>query len=484
MASTEVDGGRFRPLSEHQVAQINAGIREILATIGLSGAPEEVVHAVSGHGGALSADGRLLFPSGLVDRALADLARPVRLYAQNEEQDLELGGLSGFVGSGGASPDVVDLETGRFRPAVLRDLFDAARLCDRLPHVQFFARSLVARDMACPRALDLNTAFACLTGTTKHVMTSASQPGHVGEIAEIAHAVAGGQKAFRARPILSMNINIVVPPLRFHAESCAVMAAAIRAGIPVHANIFGQVGASSPVTAAGSVAQTMAEAIAGMIVGWSIDPSAQIICGPRPMVTDLRTGGMSGGSGEQALATAVAAQMAGHFGLPNSAIAGATDSKAPDAQAGAEKALSVALALQAGAHLVTQAAGTQAALMATGFESYVIDNDMLGAVLRAAGPVEVDRETLALDTIRTVVAGEGHFLGQPETYRRMSSDFLYPDLFDRRTAEAWEEAGAPDLCETARSRAREILREEPPAHVPADLRRALIARFGLVDLWV
>ncbi|MEM7238912.1 MAG: trimethylamine methyltransferase family protein, partial [Pseudomonadota bacterium] len=148
---------------------------------------------------------------------------------------------------------------------------------------------------------------------------------------------------------------------------------------------------------------------------------------------------------------------------------------------GAEKALNAALALQAGAHLVTQAAGTQAALMAAAFESYVIDNDMLGALLRAAAPVEVTPETLAVQTIRDVVAGEGHFLGQPDTYRRMSTDFLYPDLFDRRAFEEWEEDGAPDLRETARLRAREILAEPPPSHVPAGTRRDLIARFGLIE---
>ena len=65
------------------------------------------------------------------------------------------------------------------------------------------------------------------------------------------------------------------------------------------------------------------------------------------MVTDLRTGAMSGGGGEQAKLTAAAIQMARHYGLPSSTIAGATDAKWPDAQSGYEKSLSITLALQA-----------------------------------------------------------------------------------------------------------------------------------------
>ena len=59
------------------------------------------------------------------------------------------------------------------------------------------------------------------------------------------------------------------------------------------------------------------------------------------MVTDLRTGGIAGGSGEQALLTAAAIQMAHHYQLPSSTIAGATDSKIPDAQNGYEKCLNI-----------------------------------------------------------------------------------------------------------------------------------------------
>ena len=474
-ASTVAIGGRYKPLDQPELKQIDQAIFGIFGTIGLSEAPAIGTDTVLVVGGRLSDDGRLTFPPELVERALKGLRKNVTLYGQKPGHELTLHNKNVYLGTGGAAPYVVDIETGAYRESTLKDLYDAARLADALEHIQFFSRSLVARDMPDEQSLDINTAFASLCGTTKHVMVSASQPEHVRPIAEMCYAIAGSQEAFRAKPFLSLNINHVVPPLRFHAESCEVMAEAVKAGIPVLCNIFGQLGASSPVTIAGSVAQTMVEAIAGMIFAWLIDPNAVAICGPRPMVTDLRTGGMSGGSGEQALATAIATQMADYYGLPNSTIAGATDSKVPDAQAGYEKALSVTLAAQTGANLVTQACGMQGGLMGVSFEAYVIDNDMLGSILRSASKVEVSPTTLAVDAISEVVRGEGHFLGQPETYQRMKTDFLYPEIADRRTPDEWEADGSPDIRQTARDKAVEILSSHFPVHISPQLQEALRA---------
>ncbi|MGI9463636.1 MAG: trimethylamine methyltransferase family protein, partial [Aestuariivirgaceae bacterium] len=298
--STLAHGGRYKPLKTEQLDQIHQAILKIFAQTGLSEAPPIVIETVTSAGGSMSGDGRLLFPPELVQRALAGLRKSITLHGQRSGHEMTIEGERVYVGTGGAAPFVVDLETGAYRESTLKDLYDAARMADALEHIQFFSRSLVARDMPDERSLDINTAFASLAGTTKHVMVSASQPEHVWPIAEMCYTITGSEEAFRARPFLSFNVNHVVPPLRFHAESCEVMAEAVRAGIPVLCNIFGQLGASSPVTIAGSVAQTMVEAIAGMIFAWLIDPDAAAICGPRPMVTDLRTGGMSGGSGEQA----------------------------------------------------------------------------------------------------------------------------------------------------------------------------------------
>ena len=271
----------------------------------------------------------------------------------------------------------------------------------------------------------------------------------------------------------------MVPPLRFDPDSVDVLIHAARRGIPVMVNTFGQLGASSPVTIAGCVAQTTAETLAGMVLAWLAAPDVCAIFGPRPMVTDLRTGAMAGGGGEQAKLTAAAIQMARRYGLPSSTIAGASDSKWPDAQAGHEKCLSVTLALQAGADFVTQAAGTQASLMATALESYVIDNDMLGSILSAHTAIEVSEATLDPAAIHAAATGAGHFLGEAETLARMNTDFLYPQIGDRRTIGEWQDDGAADSWKRAHARVRKILAAPPPCLIDAALAAQIETEFDL-----
>jgi len=472
-------GGRYRPLGETDLALIDQGVRRILREVGMSNAPACVIERVTAAGGELDGDQRLHFSADLIDRALRGMASGFSLCGQIPEYDLQLRPGRVYAGSGGAAPMMLDLDSRTYRESRLRDLYDAARLVDSLAHLHFFSRSLVARDMPDLYRLDINTAYACLAGTSKHVLTSVSLPEHVEDIAEMCFIIAGSRAAFARRPFLSLNINPPVPPLRFDADSCAVMAEAVRLGIPVHSNTFGQMGASSPVTIAGTVAQTIAETLAGMIFAWLVDPAAKIVFGPRPMVTDLRTGAMSGGGGEAALATAACVQMANYYGLANSVIAGATDSKIADAQSGYEKSLTVTLAAQAGANLITQAAGMQASLMGCALESYVIDNDMLGAILKSLAPIEVNAATLALAAIDEVVHGDGHFLGQPQTLQRMQSDFVYPDIGDRRSIDEWQGDGSRDVREVALERTRQILRRHYPRHLDAAIDARLRARFDI-----
>ena len=478
-ASRGILSGRYAPLSCEEMSRIDAAVRRILLTVGMAETPQVVIEHLVGRGGRINDNGRLLFSERLIDKALAGLNKNFTLAGQLPRHDMLLQSKRVYLGSGGAAPNIVDLDTGHYRASTLVDLHSAARLVDNLENIHFFSRPLVANDLTDEVCFDINTAYASLVGTSKHVLTSASVARHMQEIAQICYFLAGSKTAFVARPFMSFNINHVVPPLRYAADACEVMAQAVRLGFPVHANSFGQLGASSPVTIAGAVAQNVAETLAGMIFAWSIDESVKVTFGTRPMITDLRTGALSGGSGEQALLMAACVQMAQYYDLPNTSIAGATDSKIADAQSGYEKCLSVTLAAHTGSNMVTQACGMLASLSACALESYVIDNDMLGSIMRSIGPVEVNDDTLAVDAIASVVEGDGHFLGHKETLRRMESDFLYPVIADRGPFEDWEANGSRDIRYQARDLAKEILTEHYPTHIDDEIDAKIRSDFDI-----
>ena len=472
-------GGQLSLVQPDAQHAIHQAALTLLAETGLADAPAKAIDLVTAAGGWLSASGRLCFPADLVEQTLTAARRKLTLHGRRDGVALHLGGNNAYVGTGGASPVFLDIDTHTYRHAMLTDLYDAARVVDALDHIHFFSRPVAITDFDDPLAMDINTAWACLSGTAKHVMVSASTPESVDAIAQIAYALAGSEAAFRAAPFLSLNINHVVPPMRFDPTAAQVLMRAAECGIPAMVNTFGQLGASSPVTIAGCIAQTTAETLAGLVLVALVAPDAAAIFGPRPMITDLRTGAMSGGGGEQAKLTAAAIGMARYYGLPNSTIAGATDSKIPDAQSGYEKCLTVTMALQAGADIITQAAGAQASLMGASLEAYVIDNEMLGSILSAHTAIDVSIETLNLEGVQAAITGDGHFLGAADTLTRMNSDFLYPKIGDRRSIEEWQEDGGLSIWDRANEHVRAILDAPQVTLIDPLLAANIEARFGL-----
>lgn len=471
-------GGGINRLSQDDLNQLLNAAIQILETIGLSEVSPEISNIMCAAGAQISGQ-RITFSKSLILETLEHMPKTVLLAGQAPEFDMHVGGPNVYLGTGGAAPMVQDATNTAYRPAKLQDLYDAARIAQACSHIDFFARSVVARDIEDPCKLDRATTAASLMGCAKHVIVQASDAAHVSDIARLCYDIAGGEDAFRSRPFLSLNINHAVPPLRIHSESMLVMQSAVKFGIPVHCNVFGQVGASSPVTLAGAAAQTLAETLAGLIWVHILDPSAPRIAGPRPMITDLRSGGLAGGSGEQALANSMVLQVLRYLDVPCSIIAGATGSRHLDHQAGYEKALGISAAISAGANLVTQAAGSQASLMGTSLAGMIADNDMLGAVLRAHAPVTISQDTLALEAIQAVTEGEGHFLGQPETYARMRSDFIYPDISERAGATDLDQITATDMQERAIERVQGIINGAGSTHLPLHIHDAIAAEFGI-----
>jgi trimethylamine---corrinoid protein Co-methyltransferase len=117
--------------------------------------------------------------------------------------------------------------------------------------------------------------------------------------------------------------------------------------------------------------------------------------------------------------------------------------------------------------------------MATSLEAYVIDNDMLGAILQSSGAIEVSDSTLSTDAIAQIVRGEGHFLGHADTYARMKSDFVYPAHADRQAPEAWLANGAPNINTSARKTVNDTLANHFPRHISAEIEQGLRSRFDI-----
>ena len=472
-------GGRFSPLDDTSRDTIVDSAFSILERTGMASAPDWFIRLATDDGARRRGDGRLLFPRLRVEKAVARAAKSVAVPGFVEDRGIDAGNGLVHTGTGGAAIDVLDADTGRYRASTLRDLLSIMRVVDACPNVHYGIRPLVARDMTDTFELDINTAYACLAGTSKPIGTSFAHAAHAAPVVSMFDRALGVEGGFRRRPFCMAVVVHAVSPLRYAADGVDIMRAAIAEGMPLQTCSAGQAGATSPVTLAGALAQGLAETLAGLMVVDLLRPGHPAIHAFMPFISDLRTGSMSGGGGESAIANAAAAQLLRHLRLPSTVAAGMTDSKEADVQAGYEKAYTIALAAHAGADMINLSVGMLGSITVASPEALVIDDEMLGAILRSVRGVDVTPDAIDLDAVERVVCGDGHYLGEPQTLALMKSEYVYPCLGDRRSVHEWVESGPQSIWERARSRVTRIASAPAPAHLEATADQAIRSRFPI-----
>jgi trimethylamine--corrinoid protein Co-methyltransferase len=449
----------------------------MLEHVGMADAPDGLVERLLAAGARDRGDGRMLLPRSVVEAALQRAPSTVSLPGFVEDRGVEIGGAGVHIGTGGAA--VRMLESGTYRDSQLRDLWTMMRVVDELPNIHYGLRPLVARDVTDDLELDLNTAFAVTAATSKPTGVSFTSAATVDPVIDMFDMALGGEGRFATQPFSMAVVVHVVPPLRFSPEGYEIMERAIDRGMIVQTCSAGQAGATSPPSLAGSLAQGLAEILAGVVMADAIKPGHPCIHAFMPFVSDLRTGAMTGGSGEAAVTSAAAAQLLGQLDIPHAVSAGITEAKAADNQAGYEKGYTVTLAAQAGADMVQLSVGMLGSIMVASPESLVIDSDMCGAILRSVRGVEVEPDYLKLAHIENVVSGDGHYLGEPQTLELMRSEYVYPDLGDRSTVDEWVSAGEPSLWGRASDRVVEILAAGRPDHLSTEAEAAIRSQFPI-----
>ncbi|MGA2342850.1 MAG: trimethylamine methyltransferase family protein [Steroidobacteraceae bacterium] len=475
-----MSGGHYKPLSDADVLRIHHAALEVLETIGLADATPSGIEYMAKAGAQLTPQGRLVFPRSLVEDTVARAARHFVLHGQEPKHDMEPWGSRVYFGTAGAAVHIVDAKTGIYRDSTTKDLYDIARVVDTLEHLHFYQRSVVCREVATPLEMDINTAYASVAGTTKHVGTSWVQPQHVEASLEMFHLMAGGEDKWRARPFVSQSNCFVVPPLKFAYDACLCLEVAVRGGMPVLLLSAGQAGATAPAALASALVQEVAECLAGLVYVNAVKPGAPAIFGTWCFVSDLRTGAMSGGSPEQALLSAASAQLSKFYDLTGGTASGMSDAKLPDMQAGYEKAYNHALVGNAGANLIYESAGMLASLLGFSMEGLIIDNDVIGAVQRTIKGVDVTDESLSLETIRKVcLEGPGHYLGADQTLQLMQREYIYPTVGDRTSPNEWVDQGRPSVVERAKRKLDAILASHYPTHISDPVDEAIRARLPI-----
>ncbi len=377
-------------------------------------------------------DEMVCVPPDLVEACLARCPREVRINTRDGEPAMTLDGTRSHFGYGSDTPYVLDYRTGAIREAVLQDVRDAARLAQNLPCIDFLMSLGLATDV--PTAVsDAHQFLAMTSESSKPLVFTAHDENTMGLILEIASLVAGGKERLAACPFI---IHYAEPtsPLTFSAAATRKMLMCADNGIPVIWTPGPMMGATSPVTVAGSIVQANAETLGGLVLHQVYKPGAPFIYGIISSPLDMRTGVCVYGGPEAPLTHAIASKLAHYYRIPQFSTGGCTDSLAVDAQAGADAAFSILVAILSRADLVHDCGYVGSALVGS-LEMAVLDNEVISMARHLASGFRLDEESLAVDEI--VAAGPGaNWLHREHTRKHFRDEVWYPTEFIRRQAAA------------------------------------------------
>jgi len=482
MNSAGNSGGQYKPLSQAQVETIHSASLSLLESVGFTfEAGLDDTLAMLQEAGCRVDRGqqRIYFPSDLVREQVSHAPSRVILHGRKDSADLDLYADRVHLGTGGSALNILDLESGQARQSVLRDIYDIGRLVDSLDNIHFYLRPCIPHDIP-EDAYDVNSLYACLKSTGKHVMIGFTNEQGVRDGIEMAAMLAGGLEKLQKRPFISTVACFAISPLKLCTQSTLNMQESCRKNIPVAISSAPMAGSTSPMTMAGTLVQLHAEEMAGLVIGQLTHPGSPQLYGGIPGMADLRTMGYSGGAVEFGMMNAAIHQMADHIKVPNYNSSGLSDSKIPDAQAGWEKAFTTLLAAMGGSNYVHHAAGMLESMLCLAYEQYVMDDEIIGQACKVLEGIIVDEEHLALDAIAQVGPG-GNYMMSPHTMRHMRSEFFGGNgSTDRALRVNWERAGSLDARSRARNIAREILARAEAPYISPELDTMIRERFDIL----
>jgi trimethylamine--corrinoid protein Co-methyltransferase len=356
-----------------------------------------------------------------------------------------------------------DPDTRERRRVTAADVEGLARVCDRLPNLDF------AMSMGLPGDVplevdDLAAVVAMLAGTRKPLLVAPKDGLAVGVVRDMAAACGeAGSVMIYAMPS---------PPLLHDGDALGKVVACAELEVPLIYAPSPACGTTAPRSVPAAVVVGNAEVLSGLVLHQHVRPGAPFVYGAGVGAPDMRTAFDPHGAPEVWLGSQLGADLARFYGLPSFNYAGMTDANDLDEQWSAEEfAFTVLGALQRST-LIHDVGYLEVGLQSS-YESLVFGEECVAWARALMRDVRVDDEALALDEIMAVGPG-GHHLARRYT-RRHTRDFWLPALFDRAVHDRWRAGGGLSLRRRVEEKVAG-LRAEPPAwELPESARAGLDA---------
>ena len=471
MTLARKSGGYLRLFSEDDIERIHNATLDVLENTGVRFLSREAQGILGDAGARVRDDGVVFFPAYLIERAIADTpAQWTRYPLDASLAPVRMGGDHFCVSPSSLILNVLDLETGAHRPGTIQDMRDYLRLGDALPNYAVNNPGVWAQDVPPPL-------FQAYYVAAIHFNTGKPAPG--GDILTkqnaddvmLLHEITLGDRKELGRKKTYHFTGCPVSALTW-GENVISFIESAKLGAPVGLMPMPFAGSCHPVTLAGLIVQMNVEILAANVMVQAVNPGNPVLYQVFPGAMDMRAATHSFGCPETALVCAGGAQLARHYRIPVDTITGYIDSKVPDAQAGYEKMMVSLLPAMAGSNFISLYGGSLDFGETISFEQLVIDDEIVGNVLRCRQGIGVSEETLAVDVIAKVAHG-GSYLMEEHTLAHFREEIFDARFADRRRRSAWQDDGAQDAATRARAKAKEILAAHHPSPIDEATKKEL-----------
>jgi trimethylamine--corrinoid protein Co-methyltransferase len=381
-----------------------------------------------------------------------------------------VGGDNVIYNPGSAAIFFIDQTTGEMRRAKANDFRELIRLTDALEHIHAQSTAMVPADV--PEEIsDLYRLYLILKNSNKPIITGAFTIIGFTYMKNLLETVVGGAEELRKRPRAIFDC-CPSSPLMWSDVTCQNLLDCAKYGIPAEIIPAPQMGATSPVSIAGTLVEANTEFLSGVVISQLAQPGTPIVYGGSPSAFDMRYLTARLGAVESVMAACAGAQIGKHYGVPTHGYLGLSDAKTSDGQGGFESGMGILLAALSGVNIVS-GPGMQASENCQSLEKLVLDNEYCGAAYRLLEGVHVDDVSLAVDVITKVGPG-GHFLGEKHTRDNLRREQYMPsEVLDRLSPDAWVKNGSKDSKIRARERVKSILSKHTPEALPVKAEQSL-----------
>jgi trimethylamine---corrinoid protein Co-methyltransferase len=406
---------------------------------------------------------RARLPRAVVEWALQQAPRVVRLAARDPTRDVVLDGRRPHHTTDSQGTQAVDPETGARRASTAQDLRRGLLLADALDRIEIVNVMVAASDVPAHVRTVSQIALA-LSHTSKPVRSGVLHSGQVPYLVDLVCASLGGGEF---RPIFSA-IDCTVSPLMHDGPMTEACIELVQLGVPILIYPMPLAGGTAPLTRAGTVLLHNVEFLSALTLFQLVRPGAPLIYGTGASQMDMRTGRYGGGAGEYGLKLALR-EMANFYHLPANLWGLSTTSAELDARYGHEATASVLLAALAGADEI-YSAGLLGSAQILSLEKMVLDNHLIHQVEIMTGPFLAGEAQLQAGLIAEVGIG-GHYLLRRETRTALRQEYVEP----------WPPAGKTAL-QVARAEALDLLDRHRPPSLPDGAAEAMDAIVSAAEL--